>query len=64
MGGPQLTTRIDSPVFAAQPFTINEVAAGKLHPEVAATEVLKGFPIETVGNIAVGQQGSQACFDT
>ena len=64
MGGPQLITRIDSPVVAAQPFTINEMAAASSAPTWLQPELIKPA-VDDEGDAGVEssawfQQGSDA----
>jgi hypothetical protein len=50
-------------VFAAQPFAIEQMGAGQLHPHASTREAVDRFCEEVFGYLTIAYQGSRACFD-
>src|SRR5829696_5832260 len=63
MGGSKVFARLESSAGAAQPFAVEQMRAGELHPHPRAAEMVDRFAIEGLGVIALTQERTRASLD-
>ena len=63
VGGAQLLARVDAPVLAAQPLAVEQMGAGELHADAGTAEAFDRLAVETVGDVALAEQGADAGLD-
>src|SRR5437879_13863847 len=59
----QLLASVDPAALAAQPFAVEEVSAGELHPDASPGEPLDRLAIEPLGGLAIAKERSRARLD-
>ena len=60
VGCSQLFARVDAPVFAPEPFAVDEVRAGELDADSGAFEPLDRIPVERLGGVSSSDQRLRA----
>src|SRR2546423_13121768 len=59
----QLLARIEPPALPAQPFAVQEVSAGEVHPDASPGEPLDRLAIEPLGGLAIAEERPRARLD-
>src|SRR4051794_41829062 len=60
----QLLARVEPAALPAQPFAVQEVSAGELHPDASPGEPLDRLAIEPLGGLAIAKERPRARLDT
>jgi hypothetical protein len=60
VGGVQVGSCIDAAAHAPQPFAVEQVAAGELHPHTCPAEALDGVAVEPIGRLVVADHRTAA----
>ena len=63
VGRAQLLARVDAAALAAQPFAVEQMAAGELDAQAGPAEPRDRLTVEIVGDIAVAEQGADPGVD-
>src|SRR3954465_12277244 len=59
----QLLPRVEPAALPTQPFAVQEVSAGELHPDASPGEPLDRLAIEPLGGLAIANERPRAPLD-
>jgi hypothetical protein len=57
------SARVDPPALASQPLAVEQMTAGELSSDAGTAEASDGLAVETLGGVALAEQGADAGFD-